>query len=161
MTSYNIKQLCLNKIELAIISSTIKPSKVIRNLCVYFHNTMALSSHIDNVRRSVLSHIRNLWRIRKFIDTATCHHAARALVLSRIDYCSTLFTYLSAKVTSRLQCLQNSDARVVLAVGRRTDRGTQRDFLANICSSTSLFLAGSRTEQIQNPSWQTENILIL
>ena len=120
-TSYNIKQLSLDKIELTIGSSTIKPSKVIRNLGVYFDNTMTLSSHIDNVRRSVLFHIRNLWRIRKFIDTATCHHAARALVLSRIDYCNALFTCLSAKNTSRLQRLQNSGARVVFAVGRRTE----------------------------------------
>ena len=70
---------------------------------------------------SVLFHIRNLWRIRKFIDTATCHHAARALVLPRIDYCNALFTCLSAKNTSRLQRLQNSGARVVFAVGRRTE----------------------------------------
>ena len=118
-TSYNIKQLSLDKIELTIGSSTIKPSKVIRNLGVYFDNTMTLSSH--NVRRSVLFHIRNLWRIRKFIDTATCHHAARALVLSRIDYCNALFTCLSAKNTNRLQRLQNSGARVVFAVGRRTE----------------------------------------
>ena len=46
-TSYNIKQLCLDKIELTIGSSTTKPSKVIRNLGVYFDNTMTLSSHID------------------------------------------------------------------------------------------------------------------
>ena len=58
---------------------------------------------------------------RKFIDTATCHHAARALVLSRIDYCNALFTCLSAKNTSRLQRLQNSGARVEFAVGRRTE----------------------------------------
>ena len=120
-TPYNIKQLCLDKIELTIGSSTIKPSKVMRNLGVYFHYTMTLSSHIDSVRRSVLFHIRSLWRIRKFIDTITCHHAARALVLSRIDYCNALFTCLSAKNTSRLQRLQNSGARVVFAVGRRTE----------------------------------------
>ena len=115
------KQLCLDKIEITIGSSTIKPSKVIRNLGVYFDNTKTLSFHIDNVRRSVLFHIRNLWRIRKFIDTATCPHAACALVLSRIDYCNVLFTCLSAKNTSRLQRLQNSGARVVFAVGRRTE----------------------------------------
>ena len=117
-TSYNIKQISLDKIELTIGSSTIKLSKVIRNLGVYFDNPMTLSSHIGNVRRPVLFHIRNLWRIRKFIDTATCHHAAHALVLCRIDYCNALFTCLSAKNTSRLQRLQNSGARVVFAVGR-------------------------------------------
>ena len=36
--------------------------------------------------KSVNFHIRNLWRIRKFITRDTCHHAVRASVLSRIDY---------------------------------------------------------------------------
>ena len=120
-SAYNIKRLCIDDIEITIGSSTIKPSKVIRNLGVYFDNTMTLSSHIDNVRRSILFHIKNLWRIRKFIDTATCHHAVRALVISRLDYCNALFTCLSAKNISRLQRLQNSGARVVFAVGRRTE----------------------------------------
>ena len=57
----------------------------------------------------------------KFIDTGTCHNAARALVFSPIDYCNALFTCLSAKNTSWLQRLQDSGARVDFAVGRRTE----------------------------------------
>ena len=66
-------------------------------------------------------HIRTLWRIRRFIDKETCHHAVRALVISRLDYCNSLFTILSAKDISRLQRLQNNAARLVYAVGRRTE----------------------------------------
>ena len=58
---------------------------------------------------------------QKFIDTGTCHNAARALVFSLIDYCNALFTCLSAKNTSWLQRLHDSGARVVFAVGRRTE----------------------------------------
>ena len=46
--------------------------------------------------KSVIVHLRNLWRSRRFIDTTTCHHAVRALILSRIDYCNSLFTVLSS-----------------------------------------------------------------
>ena len=67
-TSYNIKQLSLDKIEPTIGSSTIKPSKVICNLGVYFNNTMTLLSHIDNVRRSILFHIRLLEKQDCLID---------------------------------------------------------------------------------------------
>jgi hypothetical protein len=120
-SAYNIRHLQCNAIELTIGSSTIKPSTVVRNLGVYFDRTMTLTSHIDNLRRSILFHIKNIWRIRRFIDTDTCHHAVRALVISRIDYCNALFTRLSSKNMSRLQRLQNSAARVVYAVGRRTE----------------------------------------
>ena len=46
-------------------------------------------------------------------------------------------------------------------LGNSINQGTQREFLANICSSTNLFLAGSRKWTIQNPSWQSKNLTIL
>ena len=79
------------------------------------------TTHVDNLRKTILFHIRTLWRIRRFIDKETCHHAVRALVISRLDYCNSLFTILSAKDISRLQRLQNNAARLVYAVGRRTE----------------------------------------
>ena len=82
---------------------------------------MSLSSHVNLLRRSINFQVRNLWRIRRFIDQDSCHHAVRALVSSRLDYCNGLFTSLSGKDLTRLQRLQNSAARLVFAVGRRTD----------------------------------------
>ena len=56
-----------------------------------------------------------------FASLLTQQLAARALVLSRIDYCNALFTCLSAKNTSQLRSLHNSGARVVFAVGHWTE----------------------------------------
>ena len=69
-----------------------------------------------------------------------------------------LYFFLS-KLYDDMEQLCETETEKMISL--RDIRGTQRDFLANICSSTSLFLAGSRTELIQNPSWQTENITIL
>ena len=85
---------------------------------------MTLSSHVSSLRRSINFQLRNLWRIRQFIDQDSCHHAVRALISSRLDYCNGLFTRLSAKELTRLQRLQNKAARLVFAVGRRTDAAT-------------------------------------
>ncbi len=82
---------------------------------------MSFTSHVDSLRRSILYHIKNIWRIRKFVDTETCHHAVRAMVLSRLDYCNAIFTHLSSKDMIRLQRLQNNAARVIFAADRRTD----------------------------------------
>lgn len=118
---HNLKLLDLADIELAIGGSSIKLSPVIRNLGCFLDSNMSLTPHVNNLRKTILFHIRNLWRIRRFIDKETCHHAVRALVTSRLDYCNALFTLLSAKDVSRLQRLQNSAARLVFAVGRRVD----------------------------------------
>ena len=45
-----------------------------------------LSLHVNVLSRSIKYHLRNLWRVRRFINKSTCHAAARALVLSRQDY---------------------------------------------------------------------------
>ena len=81
----------LPDISLKIGSHSIPISKTIRNLGIIFDQTMTLSQHVDSLRRSVTFHIRNLWRIRRFIDTESCRAAARALVTSRLDYCNGFF----------------------------------------------------------------------
>ena len=58
--------------------------------------------------------------MRRFIDKQTCHAAVRALVLSRLDYCNSLFSVLSQKDLDRLQRLQNSAARLVFSAPLRT-----------------------------------------
>ena len=118
-SKFNLKHLDLDNFALTIGESNIKASPFIRNLGFYIDSNLSLTTHVDNLRKTILFHIRTLWR--RFIDKETCHHAVRALVISRLDYCNSLFTILSAKDISRLQRLQNNAARLVYAVGRRTE----------------------------------------
>ena len=120
-SNHNLKHLDTANIQLAIGDCTIQLSTVIRNLGCHFDSNMSLTVHVNILRRNTLFQIKNLWRIRRFIDQETCHHAVRALVLSRLDYCNALFLQLTAKDISRLQRLQNSAARLIYAVGRRVE----------------------------------------
>ena len=94
---------------------------------------MSLTAHVNILRRNTHFQIKNLWRIRRYIDQETCHHAVRALVLSRLDYCNALFLQLSATDISRLQRLQNSAARVIFSVGRRVEAQPLLDSLHWLC----------------------------
>ncbi|XP_072041126.1 uncharacterized protein [Amphiura filiformis] len=120
-SNHNLKLLDTQNIQLTIGDSTINLSSVIRNLGCHFDSNMSLTAHVNILRRNTLFQIKNLWRIRCYINQETCHHAVRALILSRLDYCNALFLQLSAKDISRLQRLQNSAARVIFAVGRRVE----------------------------------------
>ena len=111
----------LPQLELTIGTYNITPSQVIRNLGVFLNKTMSFSNHVNHLRQTINFQIKNLWRIRSFIEINTCHHVVRALVTSRLDYCNALFTYLSSADICRLQRLQNSAARVIFAVGRRAE----------------------------------------
>ena len=105
-------------IELKLGNACIKPSSVVKNLGVYFDASLIMSNHVSNVCKIVNFHIRNLWRIRRFITQDACHHAVRALVLSRIDYANSLLYGVRDSDLKRLQRLQNKAARLVFACGR-------------------------------------------
>ena len=64
--------------------------------------------------------MRNLNRIRKFLDTDTCHNIVRTLILSKLDYCNSLLYGIDKKHLNRLQVLQNKCARLILKQPSRT-----------------------------------------
>ena len=74
--------------------------------------------HISNLCRILNFHLRNLWRIRRFLSQEACHHVVRALILSRIDYANSLLYGARERDLKRLQRLQNKAARLVYACGR-------------------------------------------
>ena len=78
-----------------------------------------MAAHITNLSRTITFHLRNITRIRRFIDKDTCHHAVRSLVLSRLDYCNGLLSSVPKSHILRLQRLQNWAARIIFIVDRR------------------------------------------
>ncbi|XP_072043081.1 uncharacterized protein [Amphiura filiformis] len=78
---------------------------------------MSMTDHVKATIKSVNFHLRNVYRLRRFITIDSCHHLVRTLILSRPDYANSRFG-ISSKDRKKLQELQNRAARIVL----RTDR---------------------------------------
>ena len=74
---------------------------------------MSMSPQIISLSSSITYHLRNITRIRRYLDFDTCNHVVRSLVLSRLDYANALL--LGANLTSiqRLQRLQNWGAKLI------------------------------------------------
>ena len=89
------------------------------NLGSFFDTQMIMSSHVTNISKTVIFHLRNITRIRKYIDQPTCHHAVRSLILSRLDYCNGLLSSIPSSYITRLQRLQNWAARLVFELDRK------------------------------------------
>ena len=66
----------LTSLTLQIGEATIHPSSTVKNLGVIFDSSMSMSHHITSICKSLNFHLRNLNRIRKYIDQPTCHHAS-------------------------------------------------------------------------------------
>ena len=95
-----------------------------RNLGVIFDTSMSFKKQISKVCQISFMYIRQLRRIRPFLDRNSAIMLANALVSSRIDYCNSLYYDLPKASIERLQRVQNSLARVVVCSVRRTDHIT-------------------------------------
>ena len=108
----------LSDISLKLDELSIQRSTLIKNLSITFDDSLTMYSQINTTCKSVNFHIHNIWRIRRFITTETCHHIVRGLVHPRLDYAnSVLFGACEADLT-RLQRLQNKAVRLVMSCGR-------------------------------------------
>ena len=71
----------LSELQLTIGDLRINPSEIIKNLGVLFDRHMTMYDHIYSVCRTVTYHLRNITKIRRFIDQSTSNHAVRSLIL--------------------------------------------------------------------------------
>ncbi|XP_072023001.1 uncharacterized protein [Amphiura filiformis] len=94
-SKHNLKD--LSTVTLNLDNTTITPSTVIKNLGVKFESDMSMTAQVASISSSTNYHLRNINRIRRFIDKDTCKQAVRALITSRLDYCNSLLINITAK----------------------------------------------------------------
>ena len=97
--------------------------KTVKYLGVHIDTTLSLEAHISAVCKSCYWEIRKIAHIRKYLTQRAAAMLMSALVLSRLDFCNSLFAGLPKTQIKRLQLVQNHAARVVMK-GRRRDHVT-------------------------------------
>ena len=95
-----------------ILGSPLCPADSVKNLGVWFDSDFSLSKHVQNVCKSCFVKLHDFRHVRRFL-TYVSVLVANALVSSRLDYCNSLFRGLSKFNLHKLQCIQNSAARIV------------------------------------------------
>ena len=86
---------------------------MVRNLGVWFDSDFSFLKNVQNICKSCFAQIRDLKHLRGYLTHHAALMTANALVGSRLDYCNSLFRSLSALDLRKLQCVQNSLARIV------------------------------------------------
>ena len=87
-----------------------------RNLGVWFDNNLNMSYHINKTCQSVVYHLHNIRRIRKFLSYEDRRSVVQALIMSRIDNCNSLLSGVTDVHLSKLQRLQNTAARLICSI---------------------------------------------
>ena len=83
------------------------------NLGAVYDTNMNMSAHVSKDIKFANYHLRNIGKIRKFLNTDTTKSGIVSLVTSPLDYCNGLLYGITNELLCRLQKGQNNAARVV------------------------------------------------
>lgn len=106
-------------LTLKVGSSVVKSVNAVRNLGVVMDNTLSMVDQVKGLCRTLNYQLRNIARIRRFLNEESCHHVVRSLVSSRLDYGNSLLAGTTDSHFTQLQRIQNKAARLIFGVKRR------------------------------------------
>ena len=77
-----------------------------------------MSFHIKNIVKGTIYHLRNIAKIRKYINVTTAKVLLHAFVNSKLDFCNSLLHGLPKYEINKLQSVQNAAARVIACLSK-------------------------------------------
>ena len=99
--------------HISIGDEVIEFSDNAKNLGVYLSNNLSMDFHITNLCKSVYFEIKRLRQMSNFIDESSLKTLASSFILSKLDYCNSLFKNTNKEQIQKLQKLQNFAAKVI------------------------------------------------
>ena len=91
----------------------------IRNLGAYFDSDLSMNAHVTKVCQAIHFHLRNIGKVRKYLDFDTTTILVHSMVTNRLDYCNSLLVGIPKQTLNRLQMVQNHAARLITLSKRR------------------------------------------
>ena len=88
-----------------------------KNLGVLFDSSLKFDSQVLEVTKKCFLQLRLLYRIKSFLSKDQMKTLVCALILSKLDYCNSLYYRINQSLVRRLQVVQNAAARLIF--GRR------------------------------------------
>ena len=111
-TKAKISQISTNSVTISGCKISFSPC--VKNLGVYFDETLSMDAHIQHLCRSLYYQLRNIAKIRPSLTANAANKLAISFILSRLDYCNSLLAGLPDNKLNKLQRIQNHAARLVL-----------------------------------------------
>ena len=90
----------------------ISPSPTVSNLSVFFDSTLSFISHITAITKSANYHLFRIRKIRKSITVSLTKTLVNSLILSRIDFCSSILINIPLYSISPLNRVIRSPIRI-------------------------------------------------
>ena len=95
------------------------PTTPIKYLGIHIDSLLNLEIHINKLTSTAYFYLRNISKIRKYLDTDSAKSLVQSVVVSRIDYCNSLLSKAPQRLTNKLQRVQNHAARIIYKKKKR------------------------------------------
>jgi len=105
--------------SICLLDCNINATKSAKNLGVIFDSNLTMELQINAVTKKAFSEIRNISRIRKYLNQDATQRLVQAYVVSKVDYCNSLLVGVAKKHLNKLTRVQHVAARLIT----RTRRG--------------------------------------
>ena len=89
------------------------PCESAKNLGVVLDSLLSFRSHMDSIVKTCNFHIRNLYMIKDFVNRKNLVPLVNSLIVSKVDYCNSLFIRLPNVILKRVQSVLNRAARLI------------------------------------------------
>ena len=89
------------------------PCESAKNLGVFLDSSLSFRSHIDSIVKTCNFLIRNLYMIKNFVNRKNLVTLVHSLIISKVDYCNSLFIGLPNVILKKVQSVLNRAARLI------------------------------------------------
>ena len=87
-------------------------------LRVHIDKELSLSVQISRIVSSRFFHLRQIRAVRRCFPSDAARSLVKAFVVSRLDYCNSIYVGLTKSETNRLQTVYNAAARLIFGASR-------------------------------------------
>ena len=110
----NIKnKICINGVFIENDTTCVRFKSVVENLGIFLDSDLGYADQVSSVVSKSFLCIKNISRIKTFLTSKEKCTLLTALILSKLDYCNSLYYGVNSFLLNKLQVVQNSAARLI------------------------------------------------
>ena len=102
-----------NEIAISFLGKGITPVSNAKDLRIILDNNLTYDQHIHQITSSCMAKLCQINRVKNSFDRDTLRTIISALVLSKLFYCSTVWSNRTAAKIKKLQSIQNFAYRII------------------------------------------------
>ena len=104
--------------EMSFGDTQLIPCESAKNLGVGLDSSLSFRSHIDSIVKTCNFHIRNLYMIKDFVNRKNLVTLIHSLIISKVDYCNSLFIGLPNVILKKVQSVLHRAVRLIFNLPR-------------------------------------------